>query len=98
MTGGRQYLPAMALLAFSVVWVGALMAWPRDGQPVAALFPANSLAYAAVTNAGAESILGFGAIPGIVVVQSDRPEFIDKLYDSGALVVVRAPAQSDCLR
>lgn len=98
MSGTRQYLPAMALLTFSVVWVGALMAWPRDGQPVAAVFPPRAAAFAAVTNAGAKSVLGFGAVPEVVVAWSDRPEFIDRLYDSGALVVVRAPVLSECMR
>lgn len=98
MAGARDYIPAAALLAFSVCWAGGLMAWPRDGQPVAALYPPRVPAFAAVANAGAEAILGFGGLPGVVVARSDRPEFIDKLYDSGALVVVRAPAQADCVR
>lgn len=96
----RNYIPAAVLMVFSVGWVGALMAWPRDGQPVAALYPPTirDSAFAGAVNAGADAVLGFGALPGIVVAQSDRPEFIKKLYGSGALVVVRAPAAGDCLR
>ncbi len=100
MSGSKEYLPAALLLVFSVGWAGALMALPREGQPVAAIYPpsAGDAAFAGVVNAGADAVLGFGALPGIVVARSDRADFINKLYDSGALVVVRSPAQADCLR
>ncbi|HLO75930.1 MAG TPA: hypothetical protein VK196_05685 [Magnetospirillum sp.] len=101
MAGLREYLPAAVALVFGVCWAGALMAWPRDGQPMAALFlPAanGGVAFARVVNAGADAILGFGVLPGIVVAQSEQPGFSDRLYGNGALIVVRAPAQSDCMR
>ena len=100
MAGVRDYLPAVAVLAFSVGWAGALTAWPRDGQPVAAVYaPARAgAAFIGAVNAGADAVLGFGGMPGVVVARSDRPDFIGKLYDSGALVVVRAPAAAECVR
>lgn len=96
----RDYIPAVLLAAFSVGWAGALTAWPREGEPVAALYaPAHGHgAFAGAVNAGADAILGFGGLPGVVVARSDRPDFIDNLYDSGALVVVRAPAAGECVR
>lgn len=96
----REFLPAAALLLFSVGWAGALMAWPRDGQPVAVLYGAavGESALIRTANAGADAILGFGALPGIVVAQSAQPTFIENLYENGALVVVRAPANADCMR
>ncbi|MGE5478099.1 MAG: hypothetical protein ACM3Q1_15690 [Bacteroidales bacterium] len=96
----RDYLPAAGVLLFSVCWAGALMAWPRDGQPVAALFPpsASERAFSGVVAAGADAVLGFGAVPGMVVAQSADGHFIKKLYERGALVVVRAPAKAECMR
>lgn len=87
-------------MAFSIGWAGALTAWPRDGLPVAAVYgPARAeVAFARAVNAGADAILGFGGLPGVVVARSDRPDFINNLYDSGALVVVRVPAAAECVR
>ncbi len=99
MSGIRDYFPAAVLLVFSVVWVGALTVWPRAGQPVAALYPsAAGDGFVRAVDAGAEAVLGFGALPGVVVVQAQSPDLVDRLYESGALVVVRAPARGDCLR
>jgi len=97
----RAYLPAGLLLAGSVFFTGGLTAWPRDGEPVAAVYPPGTTgdaAFAGVVVAGAEAVLGTGALRTIVVARSDDPGFIDKLYRSGALMVVRAPAKGDCLR
>lgn len=101
MARGKVYLPALLLLAFSVVWIGALTAWPRAGSPVAVLYsPATSgaAAFAGVVAAGAESILGIGAFPGIVVARSDDPDFTENLFKTGAWMVVRAPDKGECLR
>lgn len=100
MAGRRDYLPAVMVMAFSVGWAGALTVWPRDGQPVAAVYgPARAdAAFAGTVNAGADAILGFGGLPGVVVARSGRPDFIENLYDSGALLVLRAPAAGECVR
>lgn len=96
----QDYMPAALLLVFSVGWAGALMAWPRQGAPVAAIFPpaAGTDAFAHTVNAGADAVLGFGAFPGVVVARSERPDFVSKLYAGGAMVVVRAPVAADCVR
>lgn len=100
MMGGKDYVPAALLLAFSVLWAGGLMALPRDGEPVAAIYPpaAGQGAFTGAVNAGAEAVLGFGAVGNVVVVRSSRPDFVKNLYDSGALAVVRAPVAADCVR
>ncbi len=94
-------LPALALLIFSLFWSGALVMWPRDGQPVAAIFPpaaAEEAAMTAAIAAGASSVQGFGAWPGVVVTRSDDPAFAANLYRQGALLVVRAAIGPDCRR
>lgn len=96
-----SYGPALLLLGFSVAWTGALMAWPRAGFPVAAIYsPAvpGSQAFSGVVSAGADAVLGIGALPGIVVARSDDPGFIENLYKTGAWLVLRAPAKGECLR
>lgn len=100
MAGASDYVPAVFVLALGLGWAGALTAWPRDGQPVAAIYgPGRAAgAFAGTVNAGADAVLGFGGWPGVVVARSDRPDFIENLYDSGALVVVRAPAAAECVR
>ncbi|MBC7950653.1 MAG: hypothetical protein H7Z12_02395 [Rhodospirillaceae bacterium] len=95
------YGPALLLLGFSIAWTGGLMAWPRAGFPVAVLYsPAMSgaEAFAGVVNAGADTILGIGALPGIVVARSDDPGFTENLFKTGAWMVVRAPAKGECLQ
>ena len=97
----RTYLPALLLLAASVSFTGGLTAWPRDGEPMAAIYPpgdGGEAAFASVVAAGADAVLGTGALSTIVVVRSDDPGFVHKLYRSGAIMVVRAPAKGDCLR
>jgi len=97
----RTFAPAGMLLAASVLFTGGLTAWPREGEPVAAIFPPGTTgdaAFAGVVSAGAEAVLGTGALRTIVVARSGDPAFIDKLYKTGAFVVVRAPATGDCLR
>lgn len=96
----RDYIPAALVLAFSVLWAGGLMVWPRDGEPVAAIYPIadGHAAFAEAIHAGADAILGFGVLPNVVVARSERPDFVKNLYDSGALAVVRAPAAAECVR
>lgn len=96
----REYGPAAALLAVSLAWAGALTVWPRDGQPVAVFYPpaAGDAAFAAVVEAGAESVHGAGGLPGAVIASSTRPSFIENLYRGGALAVLRAPVTADCMR
>lgn len=97
----RAFLPALGLLAFSLAWTGALMARPQDGDPVAALFPppmGGDAAFRRVLAAGADAVLGIGATATLIVARSDDPAFIDRLYESGAVIVMRAPAIGECVR
>lgn len=97
----RTYLPAFGLLAFSLAWTGGLTAQPRDGEAVAAFYPlpfGGDGAFRQVVAAGASAVLAVGATPTLIVARSGDPAFIDNLYASGALVVIRAPSKADCLR
>jgi hypothetical protein len=94
-----EFGPALLLLAASVVWTGTALAWPRAGQPVAAVFPSDMSAEAAFRGAvaaGAEAVLGTGALHSIVVARSDDPSFIQNLYGHGAVIVLRAPVAGGC--
>ncbi len=93
--------PALALLAFSLVWTGALVLRPRDGQAVAAFFPPERSGEAAlgrVVAAGADAVQGFGAWSSVVVARSDDPAFVANLYRHGAIMVVTAAAFGACNR
>lgn len=88
------YLPAALLLVFSLVWSLGLTFWPRPGQPMAAVFPpalAGGAAFGAAANAGADTLLSPGGWPSVVLAQSSLPDFAQRLYDQGALLVLRAP-------
>ncbi len=98
---GASLAPAAALMAFGLAWTVALAVWPRSDHPLAAIFPptlAGSHALAAAVAAGAEEVLTFGGWPAVVIVRSTTPNVIERLYRAGALVVLRAPERSDCMR
>lgn len=98
---GRAMVPAIGLLAFSLVWTGGLTAWPREGKPVAAIYPpgfSGDAAFRGVVASGAEAVYGIGAARTIVVARSDKPGFVADLYASGALLVLRAPEAGECIR
>lgn len=89
-----RFFPIILAL-FSLSWTLALSLWPHQGSSLAAFFSptlAGQGAVAAVWNAGAEQILAFGTSPPVVLVRSDTPDFIARLYAAGAWLVVRAPA------
>ncbi len=94
-------LPAIALMAFGLIWTAGLTLWPQPGQPLAAVYPpskAGTPALRAAANAGAQEVLAFGGWPSVVIVQSSAPDLADHLYQSGALLVLRAPRKTDCMR
>jgi len=104
MTASRSFFtrfaPALALMIFSLGWTVGLTVWPRSGQPLAAIFPpsaAGSPALLAVAAAGADEVLTFGGWASVVLVRSNGPDLISRLYDAGALLVLRAPQMTDCL-
>ncbi|HSV29515.1 MAG TPA: hypothetical protein VLL76_08145 [Candidatus Omnitrophota bacterium] len=97
----KAFYPALGLLAFSIAWTGGLTAMPRDGKPVAAIYPpdfSGDSAFRHVIAAGAEAILGIGGSNTVVLARSESPAFIDNLYASGALVVLRVPERGECLQ
>ncbi|CCG40670.1 hypothetical protein [Magnetospirillum molischianum] len=97
--GLSGFIPAAALMGFSLLWTVGLTVWPRPGEPLAVIFPlsaAGSSAFEAAVNAGAEEVLAFGGWPSVVLVRSGTPEFVDHLYGVGALLVLRAPKSTNC--
>jgi len=68
---------------------------------MAAIFPlsvAGSPALLAASAAGADQVLAFGGWPSVVLVRSAAPDIISRLYRAGALLVVRAPETTNCMR
>jgi|GEM_PF-1195877 len=98
--GLKAFLPALGLLTFSLTWSLGLTLWPRPGQPVAAIFPpaqAGAPAFNAAAAAGADTVLSFGGFASVILAQSSRPDFPDRLYSQGALMVLRAPLSGGCM-
>ena len=96
----RAYLPASALLVFSII----AMAWlsftpPRNGRPVAAVFAPWSPwpeTFRRAADTGA-AIVRSGGLANIVVVQSDTHDLLDRLHAAGAWLVVDPEALATCL-
>ncbi len=96
----RPFLPAAGLAVLGLLWVCGLTVWPRDGQPVAAFFwplGSDAATLGATSQAGAEAVLAFGNWPGVVLAHSSNPDFVARLYQGGAMLVLRAPANSGCM-
>lgn len=93
--------PALLLLVFSLVWGGGMVMRPRADEPMAAIFPpwiSSSSAFAAMASVNPQSIRGFGGWGGVIIAQSDDPAFADRLYRSGALLVLRASKLTGCVQ
>jgi len=90
--------PLVILLIGSLLWTGERALSPQPGQPLAVIFPSNPEDSLAPWHAGATQVLAFGFWPGLVLVRSDRPDAVDRLYAAGALLVMRAPGRSDVHR
>lgn len=88
--------PLLVLLAGGLLWGGEWVLSPRPGQPLAVIFPttAGPEEMMAPWEAGATQVLAFGLLPGLLLVRSDRPDFVERLYAAGAVVVMRAPGRS----
>jgi hypothetical protein len=79
--------------------MAALQAQPRDGTQVAAVFSpwtGGEHAVARVAQAGG-LVVRRGIIDAIVVVQSDDPGLIDRLYAAGAWAVIDPATLGGCL-
>lgn len=93
-----HYLPALAVMAFSLSWTAIVVLQPREGQAVAAVFADRSgeSALAGTIAAGADAVQAFGASKYIVIARSNDPDFVVNLYRRGALLVMRAPDAAGC--
>src|ERR1700692_1368138 len=82
----QSLIAIAALVVASVLAMAALQAHPRDGAQVAAVFSPwtdGGGAIARVAQAGG-LVVRRGIVDAIVVVQSDQPGLIARLYAAGA--------------
>ncbi|MFD2234224.1 hypothetical protein [Phaeospirillum tilakii] len=88
--------PLLVLLGGGLLWGGEWVLSPRPGQPLAVIFPTTAAPdeIMAPWEAGATQVMAFGLLPGLLLVRSDRPDFVERLYAAGAVVVMRAPGRS----
>lgn len=83
-------------MAFSA----AMALAPKDGEAMAAIFPPGAdmpRMMTASVQAGAEEILGPGPLENSLLVRSAREDFAGRLRRAGALIVLHAPANGECL-
>jgi hypothetical protein len=97
--GAQPMIIAVGLAAASVLAVAALQAVPRDGTQVAAIFaPWDESGSVMARVAQADALLvRRGLSDSIVVVQSDEPGLIGRLYASGAWLVIDPNVFGGCL-
>ena len=97
--GAQPLIIAVGLAAASVLAVAALQAVPRDGTQVAAIFaPWDESGGVMARVAQADGLLvRRGLFDSIVVVQSDEPGLIGRLYASGAWLVIDPNVLGGCL-
>ena len=92
-------MTAISLAAASALAMAALQAYPRDGTQVAALFApwaGGGEVFARV--AGADGlVVRRGLFDSIVVVRSDAPGLINRLYGAGAWLVIDPDVFGGCL-
>jgi len=88
-----------SLAAASVLSVAALQAVPRDGAQVAVIFaPSTSSDGVMARVAQADGLLvRRGLFDAIVVVQSDEPGLVARLYAAGAWLVIDPNVFGGCL-
>lgn len=94
----RAWLPAMCLALLGVAAIGFASVWPHRAavanQPLA-VFAWDRDAIAIVIEAGAR-IVSPGTLPGSVIAIADDPEILNRLYQAGALLVLRADDAVGC--
>jgi hypothetical protein len=90
----RSALPAVLLLAAGVAGLAAPQVLPADGDRVAIVAPGHDL-LKIVADAGG---LAFGASHTAIYATSTEPGFVDRLYHSGAWLVLRFDGVAGCLR
>ncbi|MDY0871043.1 hypothetical protein [Dongia rigui] len=89
-------MPAAALAALGLAMVAGVQMMPRAvaNAPVA-VFVWQGDALASVIGAGGR-MLGPGGLPGSIIAIGDTPDFANRLYASGASLVLRADASLGC--
>jgi hypothetical protein len=95
----QSLIVVAALVVASVLAMAALQAHPRDGAQVAAVFSPwtdGGGAIARVAQAGG-LVVRRGIFDTIVVVQSDQPGLIARLYAAGAWLVIDPATLGGCL-
>jgi hypothetical protein len=95
----QPLIAVTALAVASVLAMAALQAHPRDGAQVAAVFSPwtdDGGAIARVAQAGG-LVVRRGIVDTIVVVQSDQPGLIARLYAAGAWLVIDPGTLGGCL-
>lgn len=94
----RALLPALCLALLGVGAIGFASIWPHQAaaanQPLA-VFGWNRDAVGIVTAAGAR-IISPGRIPGSIIAIADDPAILARLYQSGAILVLRADDAIGC--
>jgi hypothetical protein len=94
-----QWLPPIALLLISWMWIAALVMQSRPGDDVVAvIFPPwwnADRALSAVATAGA-GIVRLGGIPSIIVVRPTGADGVKRLQDAGAWFAVDPKAVGAC--
>jgi len=98
--GFASFLPAIALALISVVALGTAQMRPSDkaGDQVAVIFgPGTSLAEAIARIGGADGmVVRAGAFSNIVVAVGSAPDFIDRVREKGAWLVVDPRGLGGC--
>jgi hypothetical protein len=95
----QAWMTVAALAVASVLAMAALQAHPREGAQVAAVFApwtSDGGAIARVAQAGG-LVVRRGIVDAIVVVQSDQPGLIARLYAAGAWLVIDPATLGGCL-
>jgi hypothetical protein len=96
-----DFIPAALLAVFCLICAAGQVMRPQPGQAMAALFPpwlSEDLAFAAAVSAGPQEILGRGGWSNVILARSDDVAFAGALRRAGAVLVVRVPRWSGCLR
>jgi hypothetical protein len=97
-TQWRSVLPALLLAVVGVGAIGFASVWPHRAasanQPLI-VFAWDRDAVGVVVEAGGR-IVSPGRVPGSIVAIADDPEILSRLYQSGALLVLRGDGAIGC--
>lgn len=89
----KAALPAILLLVIGLAALAAPQFLPADSDRVAVFAPGGDALNVVATAGG----LAFGGSTNAVFAVSTEPGFVDRLYHSGAWLVLRFDGASGCL-